>query len=76
MESSAKLYLAAILDLDSRFVVGSALRAVNNRHLTLRGLDRTLKRWCPETGLLHHSDQSCPYASKDYRGRLQRYGIT
>ena len=33
--SSAKLYLAAIMDLHSRFIVGWALSAVNDRHLTL-----------------------------------------
>jgi transposase InsO family protein len=41
--SSAKLYLAAILDLYSRFIVGWALSAVNDRHLTLRVLEI-----CPE----------------------------
>jgi transposase InsO family protein len=74
--SSAKVYLAAILDLYSRFVVGWALSAVNDRHLTLRALDMALKRRCPETGLLHHSDQGCTYASEDYRSRLERHGIT
>ena len=65
--SSAKLYLAAILDLYSRFIVGWALSAVNDRHLTLRALDMALKRRCPDAGLLHHSDQGCTYASEDYR---------
>ena len=48
--SSAKLYLAAILDLYSRFIVGWALSAVNDRHLTLRALDMAVKRRCPEAG--------------------------
>jgi len=74
--SSAKLYLAAILDLYSRFVVGWAVSAVNDRHLTLRALDMALKRRCPEAGLLHHSDQGCTYASEDYRARLDQHGIT
>ena len=74
--SSAKLYLAAILDLYSRFVVGWALSAVNDRHLTLRALEMALKRRCPEAGLLHHSDQGCTYASDDYRRRLEAHGIT
>ena len=64
--SSAKLYLAAILDLYSRFVVGWAVSAVNDRHLALRALDMALKRRCPDAGLLHHSDQGCTYASEDY----------
>ena len=74
--SSAKLYLAAILDLYSRFIVGWALSAVNDRHLTLRALDMALKRRCPDPGLLHHSDQGCTYASEDYRTRLEQHGIT
>jgi putative transposase len=42
--SSAKLYLAAIIDLYSRFGVGWAVRAVNDRHLTLHALEMALKR--------------------------------
>jgi putative transposase len=74
--SSAKLYLAAILDLYSRFCVGWAVSAVNDRHLALRALDMALKRRCPDAGLLHHSDQGCTYASEDYRARLEQHGIT
>jgi transposase InsO family protein len=74
--SSAKLYLAAILDLYSRFCVGWALSAVNDRHLTLKALDMAVKRRCPDPGLLHHSDQGCTYASEDYRARLEQHGIT
>ena len=72
----AKVYLAAILDLYSRFIVGWALSAVNDRHLTLRALDMAVKRRCPPPGLLHHSDQGCTYASEDYRARLEQHGIT
>ena len=64
---SGKLYLAAILDLFSRFVVGWAVSAINDRHLTLKALQRALKRRCPDAGLLHHSDQGSTYASEDYR---------
>jgi len=74
--NTAKLYLAAILDLYSRFIVGWALSAVNDRHLTLRALEMAVKRRCPDPGLLHHSDQGCTYASEDYRARLELYGIT
>ena len=73
---SGKLYLAAILDLFSRFVVGWAVSAVNDRHLTLKALGMALKRRCPDTGLLHHSDQGCTYASEDYQRLLDAYGIT
>lgn len=74
--SSGKLYLAVILDLFSRFVVGWAVSAVNDRHLAIRTLDAALKRRCPDSGLLHHSDQGSPYASEDYQAILETQGIT
>jgi len=74
--SSGKLYLAAILDLYSRFVVGWAVSAVNDRHLTIKALEMALKRRCPEVGLLHHSDQGCTYASEDYQAILTARGLT
>jgi len=73
---SGKLYLAAILDLFSRFVVGWAVSAVNDRHLTIKALAMALKRRCPDIGLLHHSDQGSPYASEDYQTLLDTHGIT
>ena len=72
---TGKLYLAAILDLFSRFVVGWAVSAVNDRHLTMKALDMALKRRCPSAGLLHHSDQGCTYASEDYQAVLAAHGI-
>ena len=74
--ASGKLYLAAILDLFSRYIVGWALSAVNDRHLTIKALEMALKRRCPEAGLLHHSDQGCTYASEDYQAVLEAHGIT
>jgi len=74
--TSGKLYLAAILDLFSRFIVGWAVSAVNDRHLTIKALEMALKRRCPDTGLLHHSDQGCTYASEDYQAVLEAHGIT
>jgi putative transposase len=71
-----KLYLAVILDLFSRFVVGWAVSAVNDRHLAIRALGAALKRRCPDSGLLHHSDQGSPYASEDYQAVLEARGIT
>jgi putative transposase len=74
--SGAKLYLAVILDLFSRFVVGWAVSAVNDRHLTIKALDMALRRRCPDAGLLHHSDQGSTYASEDYQDILAARGIT
>lgn len=73
---SGKLYLAAILDLFSRFIVGWAVSAVNDRHLTIKALEMALKRRGPDAGLLHHSDQGCTYASEDYQRLLDARGIT
>jgi putative transposase len=73
--SNGKLYLAVILDLYSRFVVGWALSAMNNRFLTIKALEMALRRRCPEAGLLHHTDQGCTYTSKDYQQILAEHGI-
>ena len=67
---SAKLYLAAVLDLFSRFVVGWAISAVNDRRLTLKALEMAVARRCPEPGLLHHSDRGCTYTCEDYQTYL------
>jgi transposase InsO family protein len=73
---SGKLYLAAILDLFSRFIVGWAISAINDRHLTIKALTMAVHRRCPERGLLHHSDQGSTYASEDYQTILAAHGIT
>jgi putative transposase len=73
---SGKLYLAAVLDLFSRFIVGWAISAVNDRHLTLAALSMALNRRCPEAGLLHHSDRGSTYASEAYQDHLEVHGIT
>ena len=73
--TSSKLYLAVILDLFSRFVVGWAVSAANDRHLTIKALEMAFKRRCPAIGLLHHSDQGGTYASEDYQDLLAARGI-
>ncbi len=73
---NGRLFLAVIIDLFSRFVVGWALSAVNDRHVTLKALDMALRRRCPSSGLLHHSDQGSTYASEDYQDVLTEHGIT
>jgi putative transposase len=72
----AKLYLAAVLDLFSRFVVGWAISAVNDRRLTLKALEMAVARRCPDPGLLHHSDRGCTYTCEDYQPYLAGQGIT
>ena len=70
------LFLAAILDLFSRRVVGWSVSTTNDTDLALGALRRALKTRKPEAGLLHHSDRGSPYASGDYRDALEAHGIT
>jgi putative transposase len=67
------LYLAAILDLFSRRVVGWATSATNDRALALDALALRARR--SAAGLLHHSDRGSPYASEDYRHVLHQRGL-
>src|SRR5262249_40948745 len=69
------LYLAVILDLCSRRVVGWAGSANNDRALALDALGRALDARRPAPGLVHHSDRGSPYASDDYRNALAERGI-
>jgi transposase InsO family protein len=68
------LYLAAILDLYSRRVVGWAASANNDRALALSALDRAIAARQPLVGLLHHSDRGSVYASSDYDDALTNVG--
>jgi putative transposase len=68
-------YLAAILDLFSRRIVGWALDATLNTSLPLRALDAAISRRAPRAGLQHHSDRGCQYTSQDYRKALSDLGI-
>jgi transposase InsO family protein len=57
------LYLAVVIDLFSRFVVGWALSSIIDRHLVLKALDMAVKRRGPAAGRIFHSDQGSQYAS-------------
>ena len=69
------LYLAVILDLFSRRVVGWATSQNVDRHLALAALDTALIKRRPIAGLVHHSDRGSTYASGDYRKALDARGI-
>jgi len=69
-------YLAVILDLYSRSVVGWSLDASLGTGLVLRALDAAVRRRRPSHGLLHHSDRGCQYTSQDYRQQLAALGVT
>lgn len=69
------LYLAIILDLYSRMLVGWATSAVNDHRLALRALDAAVLRRRPGSGLVHHTDQGSPYASDPYQKALAGHGM-
>jgi putative transposase len=69
-------YLAVIVDLFSRAVVGWAVERTLSTTLPLRALDMAVRRRRPGSGLLHHSDRGCQYTSAEYRQILAQLGVT
>jgi transposase InsO family protein len=69
------LYLAVLLDLASRRVVGWAADETMETALPLAALRQALERRHIRRGLLHHSDRGVQYASARYQNRLQHHGI-
>lgn len=67
------LYLAVVLDLYSRSVVGWAMGEQSDARLVERALQMALRQRRPEEGLLHHSDQGSQYTSELYRQHLARF---
>lgn len=70
------LYLAAVIDLCSRKIVGWAMADHLRAELCTDALDMALRRRRPPEGLVHHSDRGVQYACGDYRDLLQEHGIT
>lgn len=68
------LYLAAVVDLCSRKVVGWATADHLRAELACRALQDALLRRRPSGGLLHHSDRGVQYACDEYRLLLERHG--
>jgi putative transposase len=69
------LYLAAIMDLFSRKIVGWAMRDHMRVELVSSALTMAIQQQRPEAGLIHHSDRGVQYASHDYRAVLSAAGI-
>ena len=64
------LFLAAIMDLHSRRIVGWAMQPTMHRSLVLKALDMAVTDRRPSPGLIHHSDRGSQYASEDYRAAM------
>jgi len=69
------LYLAVLLDLGSRMVVGWAMRESLESSLSIDALRMALARRKITPGLLHHSDRGVQYAATDYRELLRKHKI-
>ena len=69
------LYLATVLDLFSRRIVGWAMSHRIDRQLALDALEMAVCNRRPPPGLLHHSDRGSQYASNDYQRALDAYDM-
>lgn len=69
-------YLAVLLDLFSRRIVGWAMSETNDTELALHALEDAVSgRPSLRAGLIHHTDRGSPYASDDYRAALSSHGM-
>jgi putative transposase len=66
-------YLASVLDLCTKKIVGFQMGSRMTVDLVLSALDKACEAMNPPAGLLHHSDRGSQYASKEYREKLQSY---
>ena len=69
------LYLAVVLDLFTRKIVGWAMRDHMRAELTIAALTMAIQRQKPTPGLIHHSDRGSQYAAADYRKILNAAGM-
>lgn len=69
------LYLATVMDLCSRRIVGWSMSESLATSFTLDALQMALGRRQPEAGLIHHSDQGCQYASAAYQQLLANWEL-
>jgi transposase InsO family protein len=69
------MYLAAIMDLYSRKIVGWGMSKTMTATLATTALEMAIHRRHPLKRLLHHSDRGAQYASKEYQELLKKYGM-
>jgi len=69
------LYLAVVIDLYARRVVGWAVSDRLHKELALAALHRALAVRRPATGLIHHSDRGSQYCSIEYQATLRKHGL-
>lgn len=69
------LFLATIIDLYSRKIVGWSMSNKQNRHLVKDALHMAIENRKPKAGLIHHTDQGVQYASREYRAILEAHDM-
>jgi transposase InsO family protein len=69
------LYLAAVLELYSRYIAGWAMSERITSDLTLCALNMAIQRCPPVPGLIHHSDQGSQYTDRAYQVLLKEHGM-
>jgi len=69
------LYLAVLLDLYSRKVIGWSMSERNNKQLVINALDMALERRRPQSQVIHHTDRGAIYGSDYYRNKLIASGL-
>jgi len=69
------LYLAVVLDLFNREVVGWSLKPRMRADIVIDALTMAMFRRKPAPGLIHHSDRGSQYASGAFQARLKEYGM-
>lgn len=69
------LYLAGVVDLCSKDVVGLAMNSTMNKELAIQALNQAIGRERPSEGLIHHSDRGVQYASHAYQNMLRENGF-
>ncbi len=70
------LYLAVVMDLYSRRIIGWSMSRRINRHLVLSALNMALDQRRPQSDLIHHSDRGVQYLSDDFQDLLRKHRIT
>lgn len=73
--SEGWLYLAAVMDLYARHIVGWAIRDRLDAALAVDALTMALRLRAPQPGLIQHSDRGLQYASAAYRDVLEKHGL-
>ena len=73
--SEGWLYLAVILDLYSRRIIGWAVSNRMKRDLAIRALDMAVALRQPPKGCIHHTDRGSQYCSHNYQKRLKKHGF-